>query len=274
MKRFSWSVFSAIVILVISANPVFAAPENNVSAQKTVSASAVAVPAQVSEMGFLISGIARDIPIEQGDVVKAGQTLLVLDTPELQYAVTEAEAGVRAAQAQKDIKSDELIKKYLIYYTPSSVKFRKAKFSVPHEVIDMANFGIQQAQAVMEGAQARLAQGTLTAPFDGTVTSLGVIPGEFVKANRSIVTLATLDNLQFETTDLSERDIPNIHIGDPVNIFIEALNKNIDGKVIGISPKADIVGGDVVYKVTIAPDTQPEGLLWGMTAEVEIQGGK
>jgi multidrug efflux pump subunit AcrA (membrane-fusion protein) len=106
------------------------------------------------------------------------------------------------------------------------------------------------------------------------VTSLGVIPGEFVKANRSVVTLATLDHLQFETTDLSERDIPKVHVGDPVNIFIEALNKNISGKVTGISPKADIVGGDVVYKVIIAPDTQPEGLLWGMTAEVEIQGGK
>jgi hypothetical protein len=37
---------------------------------------------------------------------------------------------------------------------------------------------------------------------------------------------------------------------------------------------ADTVGGDVIFKVTIAPDVQPEGLLWGMTAEVEIQGGK
>jgi RND family efflux transporter MFP subunit len=274
MKRFSWSVFSVIVILVISANPVFAAPGNNVSAQKTVTASAVVVPAQVSEMGLLISGIARDIPVKEGDTVKAGQTLLVLDTPALQYAVTEAEAGVRAAQAQADIRSNEIIKKYLIYFTPYSVKVRKAKFSVPHEVIDMANFGVQQAQAMMESAQAKLAQGTLTAPFDGTVTSIGVIPGEFAKANQSVVTLATLDNLQFETTDLSERDIPNVHIGDPVNIFINALNKNINGKVISISPKADIVGGDVVYKVTIAPDTQPDGLLWGMTADVEIQSGK
>jgi RND family efflux transporter MFP subunit len=283
MKRFYGSIFSVILILVVSTpalawhasvNPAFGAPRNNVSAQKTVTASAVAVPAQVSELGFLISGIAKDIPAKEGDTVKAGQTLLVLDTPELQYAVTEAEAGVRVAQAQKDIKKNELIKKYLIYYTPTSVKVRKAKFSVPPEVIDMANFGVQQAQAVMEGAQAKLAQGTLTAPFDGTVTSLGVIPGEFVKANQSVVTLATLDDLLFETTDLRERDIPNVHVGDPVNIFIEALNKNFDGKVTSISPRANIVGGDVVYKVTIAPDTQPEGLLWGMTAEVEIQSGK
>jgi RND family efflux transporter MFP subunit len=283
MKRFYWSVFSVIVILAVStpalayrpsANPVFAGSNNNVSAQKIVSASAVVVPAQVSELGFLISGIAKDIPVKEGDTVKAGQTLLVLDTPDLQYAVTGAEAGVRAAQAQAGIRSNELIKKYLIYYTPTSVKFRKAKFSVPHEVIDMANLGVQQAQALVESAQAKLAQGTLTAPFDGTVTALAVIPGEFVKANQAVVTLATLDNLQLETTDLSERDIPNVQIGDPANIFIEALNKNISGTVINISPKADIVGGDVVYKVTIAPDTQPDGLLWGMTADVEIQSGE
>jgi RND family efflux transporter MFP subunit len=288
MKQIYGPVFSAILILAVSTNTAFAphvsfqcsgtcgvaAPKNNVSAQRTVTASAEVVPAQVSELGFLISGIARDLPVKEGDAVEAGQTLLVLDTPDLQYAVDEAQAGVRGAQAELDIRNNELIKKYLIYYTPTSVKVRKAKFSVPPEVIDMANFGVQKAQAVMEGAQAKLAQGTLTAPFDGTVTSLGVIPGEFVKANQSVLTLATLDDLQFETTDLSEGDIPNVHIGDPVNIFVEALNENISGKVIRISPKADIVGGDVVYKVTIAPDTQPEGLFWGMTADVEIQSGK
>jgi hypothetical protein len=85
------------------------------------------------------------------------------------------------------------------------------------------------------------------------------------------VILATLNNLQLETTDLSERDITQVKIGAPINIFIEALNEEFPGKVIGISPKADIVGGDVVFKVTIAFDKQPKDLLWGMTAEVTIE---
>ena len=272
MKRFFWSVFSVIIILADSSNPVLAAPKFNVPAQKMVTASAVVVPAQVSELGFLISGMAKEIPVKEGDTVEAGQTLLVLDTPDLQFAVDEAEAGVRAAQAEADIRSNEVIRKITFNYITLRVK--KRKYSVPHEVLDMANFGVQKAQAAMEGAQARLAQGTLLAPFDGTVTSVNVIPGEYVKTDQSVVTLATLDDLQFETTDLSERDIPDVRIGDPVNIFIEALNKNISGKVISISPKADTVGGDVVFKVRIAPDTQPEGLLWGMTADVEIQSGK
>jgi hypothetical protein len=49
------------------------------------------------------------------------------------------------------------------------------------------------------------------------------------------------------------------------------LNTNISGKVIEISPRADTVGGDVVFKLTIAFDKQPESLLWGMTAEVVIE---
>ena len=84
------------------------------------------------------------------------------------------------------------------------------------------------------------------------------------------MTLATLDQLQLETTDLSERDITRVKVSAPVNIFIESLDENFTGEVVSISPKADTVGGDVVFKVTIAFDEQPNRLLWGMTAEVTI----
>jgi RND family efflux transporter MFP subunit len=274
MKRFHWSVFSVTVILTVLVNTVFAAPKNNVSAQKTVTASAIVVPAQVSELGFLIPGMAKDVAVKEGDAVKAGQILMVLDTPDLQFGVTETQASLRAAQAQAEIRSNEIIKKFIIVYRREKILVKKPRLSVPHEVIEMADASIQRAQASVEIAQANLAQGTLTAPFDGIVTSLSVMPGEFVPADQAVITLATLNVLQLETTDLSERDIPNVHIGDPANVFIEALNKNISGKVISVSPRADTVGGDVVFKVTIAPDTQPEGLLWGMTAEVEIQSRK
>jgi hypothetical protein len=40
--------------------------------------------------------------------------------------------------------------------------------------------------------------------------------------------------------------------------------------VVDIAPRADILGGDVVYGVTIALDEQPPGLRWGMSVEVEI----
>jgi RND family efflux transporter MFP subunit len=274
MKRFYRSALSMIVILLSLTTPVFAASGHSVSAQGTVTASAVVVPAEVSELAFLISGIAKEVPVKEGDSVKAGQALIVLNTPNLEYAVTEAQAGLRVAQAQAEIRSNEIIKKYLIIYRRTSITLKKLRLSVPHEVIDMANANVQRAQASVEIARANLAQGTLTAQRDGTIVSLNVIPGEFVQSDQIVATLASLDTLQIETTDLSERDITNVHIGDPATIFIEALNQDVSGKVVRISPMADTVGGDVVFKVTIALDQQPEGLLWGMTAEVEIQSAK
>ena len=272
MKRFSWSVFGVVSLLSVLASPAFAAPTDTVLAQKTVSASAVIVPAQVSDLGFLISGVARDIPVKEGETVEAGETLIVLDTPDLQFAVIEAQAGLRAAQAQAEIRKNESIRKFKIDYTNFTVK--RFWVSAPREVIEIEDARVRSAQASLDFAQANLAQGTLVAPHKGTIASIKVIPGEFVPSDQAVVTLATLDNLQIETTDLRERDIPGVHIGDPVDIFVEALNKNITGKVIGIAPIASAVGGDVVFKVTIASDTQPEGLLWGMTAEVEIKSGE
>ena len=73
MKRFCWSALSLIAILTVLVNPVLAAPNHSVSAQKTVTASAVIVPAQVSELGFLISGIAKEIPVKEGDSVRLGK---------------------------------------------------------------------------------------------------------------------------------------------------------------------------------------------------------
>jgi HlyD family secretion protein len=262
------------VLLFISVDSGFAVSKDHVSAQKTVAASAVIVPAQVSELGFVISGIARDIPVKEGDTVQAGQTLMVLDTPDLQFAVAEAQAGLRITQAELEIRRNEIIKKTIVIYRRTGIFVERLRLRVPHEVLEIANANVQEAQASVEIAQANLAQGTLLAPHAGTIASMNVIPGEFVLSDQAVVTLATLDALQIETTDLHESDIPKVHIGDPANIFVEALNRNISGKVIGISPIASAVGGDVVFKVTIAPDTQPEGLLWGMTAEVEIHRGE
>jgi RND family efflux transporter MFP subunit len=222
----------------------------------------VIVPAHVAEIGFLISGIAREVPVQAGEVVKAGQTLLVLDTPELEYAVIEAQAALRSAQSYAELQKYRRIENRRngrIFYDV-----------IPVEVRQLADARVLQAQVALELAQIDLAEGTLAAPFDGTVTSLRVIPGEFVSSDEATVTLATLDKLQLETTDLSERDIAQVEVGAPVDIFIEALHDNFAGKVVSISPKASTVGGDVVFKATIAFDQQPGALLWGMTAEVTI----
>jgi HlyD family secretion protein len=94
--------------------------------------------------------------------------------------------------------------------------------------------------------------------------------GEMAQAGEVVITLADLAHMKIVTTDLSERDVPSVQIGQAANVYLEALDLTVTGKVVKISPISETVGGDVVYPVTIELDEQPEGLLWGMSAEVEI----
>lgn len=257
MKCTYRSIFlSSFAILALMASPAKAAQDD------LVVASAVVVPAQTWRMSFLSSALVKDVAVEQGDQVSAGQTLVTLNTPELEYNAIAAQEAYRSAQAYAELQRYKRV-----------LDIRKGKKFwdvVPPEVRQRADAQAASAQAAMEAVQAELEQSILLAPQDATVASVNVLPGEFIQQNQTVLTLATLDQLQLETTDLSERDIAKVKVGAPVSIFIESLNESFNGEVISISPIASIMGGDVVFIVTIAFDEQPRGLLWGMTAEVTI----
>jgi multidrug resistance efflux pump len=127
---------------------------------------------------------------------------------------------------------------------------------------------LQQARADLQAAQIRLQQTRLIAPFDGWVTRVDVIAGEYAAPGRTLIVLSDVDHLQVKTTDLSERDVVKIKAGDPATILVDALNQEFKGRVLYISPLAAVLGGDVVYEVTLAFDEQPAGALAGMTADV------
>jgi RND family efflux transporter MFP subunit len=256
MKRLYGSII-LLAILALSAHPVFAAEGGGIVA------SAVVVPARITRLSFLMSALVKEVTVKEGEYVTVGQTLVTLNTPELEYNVLAAQEEYRSRQSYAELQRYKRV-----------LDIRKGKKFwdvVPPEVRQKADAEAASAQAALEFAQASHAQSTLVAPFDANVASVDVAPGEFVQEHQVVITLATLDTLQLETTDLRERDIPKIKINAPVNISIAALNQEFTGKVISISPKADTVGGDVVFKVTIGFNKPPENLFWGMTAEVKIE---
>jgi len=123
----------------------------------------------------------------------------------------------------------------------------------------------------LETAKANFTQTALIAPFDAVVVDVQIQAGQFAQAGQVVIILGDLAHMQIKTTDLSERDVPAVQIGQTANIYVESLDVTVTGKVMAISPISETVGGDVVYPVTLELHEQPKGLLWGMSAEVEIQ---
>ena len=174
----------------------------------------------------------------------AGQTLATLDTVIIEARIAEAEASVVTAETQVS---------YL----------RRVGVGNAYERIDAAQADVDRAQAVVDQLKAQLAQATLTTPISGTVVTVDVAPGETASPGRAIILIADLDHMRIETTDLSERDIPAVQIGQATSVYINALDETFEGKVVDIDRQSETVGGDVTYKVTVELDRQPARLTLG-----------
>ena len=265
MKK-TYLIVAALISLILSACASTSTPttiptvvlDNNNSSSSiplsdanSVSASAVIVPVNDVQLSFSAIGRVTSVDVKVGDKVTAYQTLVTLDTTILEAKVREAEANVLAADAQI---------RYLNRLATDALHFESAQ-------ADLA-----RAQALLDSAKATLlAQSALTAPFAGTIVSVDIAPAETVVPGQVVIVLGDFSKYRVETSDLSERDVPRVQIGQSANVFIEALNEEFPGEVIDIDRISSTLGGDVVYKVTIELDKQPQGLLWGMSADVQIQ---
>jgi RND family efflux transporter MFP subunit len=273
MKPTLWITLlaSAFILVIASCSPAttstpiptISLDTTDTAASSQVKASAVVVPAQESRLSFVISGMVEDVTVAEGDQVQAGQTLVQLDTSELEYDVISAEAALTVAKVDAEMQRQR--EKKFSFQT-----FKFVHVSPPAEKIQEADSKVEQSQFAVEVAKASLAQGTLLAPFGGTVVKVNIAPGEYVQPAQVVIIIVNLEDLQIETTDLSELDVAAVEIGQPATVYVEALDEEFPGEVTSISPISDTIGGDVVFKVTIQLDERPKDLLWGMSADIEI----
>ena len=143
--------------------------------------------------------------------------------------------------------------------------------AIPANATGLKLAQFEQARGNLTAAQNRLDHTRLLAPFAGTVTTINIVAGEYVLPGQTLITMSDVTNLQVETTDLSERDVAKVSVGQNVTVYVEALGKEVNGHVIIISSVADTLGGDVVYKTAIALDEFPEGIRAGMSVTVQYK---
>ena len=137
---------------------------------------------------------------------------------------------------------------------------------------DVYEAGIQQAEATIESAKIALDQTELRAPFAGTIAQLNLKVGEPAPTTQPAVVLADLAGWQIKTDDVTEIKVPDIKVGQPVTIKIDALPEvTLKGEVAEISAVAQVKSGDVVYPVTIKVLENDPQLRWGMTVAVTFE---
>ncbi len=133
--------------------------------------------------------------------------------------------------------------------------------------LELAEAAVQNAEAQLTAAKSALDNLALKAPFDGKVVSNDLEVGEYVTPGGQLVAYGDLSEWQVETTDLTELNIIDIQVGDPVSVSVDAVpGLSMEGEVTGIKSYGENNQGDITYTVYIKLLDPDERLKWNMTA--------
>jgi len=132
---------------------------------------------------------------------------------------------------------------------------------------------LNNANAQVAAAQTALDGYSLQAPFAGTITDVNLSLGQLIGPETWAIQLADLSAWTIETSDLTELEVVNVSVGQPVEIRPDALSGVVlNGVVDAIGQSSKTQGGDVLYTVKIRLTDGDPALRWGMTVEATFVG--
>ena len=230
-------------------------------------------PFQDVDVHAKVAGYIKAIYVDVGTHVKQGQTLAVLEVPELAAQLAGAEAAVRRAneeigRAQGDLeraKSSHAASHLAFKRLSDAAKTREglvaqqelddaqAKDLEAEAQVSSAKASLSAAQQEMEVAQANQKQVAalssytqITAPFSGVVTNRYADTGALVAAGTSsstqatpVVRLAQISTLRL-VLPVPESIAAQIHLNDPVKVHVQALGQDIQGRVSRFADSLDL----------------------------------
>jgi RND family efflux transporter MFP subunit len=230
----------------------------------TLAISGAFKPFQDVDIHAKVAGYIRAIYVDVGSHVKTGQTLAVLEVPELAAQLSGTEAAVQTAaeqirRAQGDLSRAQSSQTavHSAYTRLKQAADSQAGLVAQQEVDDSqakdlagaaqvqsAEAELSAAKHQMESAQANQkeyaalsAYTRITAPFDGVITNRYEDTGALVAAGTSnstqstpVVRLAQISVLRL-VLPIPESIAAQIHLGEPIKVRVQALNQDFVGKV-------------------------------------------
>lgn len=111
----------------------------------------------------------------------------------------------------------------------------------------------------------------ITAPDDGTITSITAVAGERVQAGQVVAHLTNFTNLK-TTVQIDELDIPKVKVGQSTTISVNAFpNQSFTGKVTGIADEGTNTNGVATFNVDCSINNpQSQNLKVGMSTQANI----
>ena len=137
------------------------------------------------------------------------------------------------------------------------------------EALSRASADIAKAQAKLKAAEARIADFTIRAPFDGIVSAVDIVPGEINNASKGIIMTAN-DTYELKIR-IPEIEITHIKVGNTaVASFDAKAEELIPATISFISPLPTLIDGVSYFEAFLTINTIPPWMRTGLNADVDI----
>lgn len=190
-----------------------------------------------------------ELLVEEGDTVRAGQTLLLLEDEAQRTALRRVESQLDRSRLEYE-RQKRLFEQDLI----------------SEQAYNQARYDTEQLELALEDAERELSYATVLAPISGVVTERLVNVGDHVETHAKLFQIVDFDSIVARVF-VPERQLPGLFVGQPARVLAQSLAGSRQARVERISPVVDPRSGTV--KVTLdIPGNQ--GLLPGMYVEVDL----
>lgn len=258
-------------------------------------------PFQDVDVHAKVAGYIKAIYVDVGTHVKQGQTLAILEVPELAAQLAGADAAVRRADeeigralgdldraksshaaahsASKRLSDAAKTREGLVAQqelddaqakdlgSEAQVSSANAALSAAHQALEVAEANQKQAQALSDYTR-------ITAPFAGVITMRYADTGALVAAGTSsttqatpVVRLAEISVLRL-VLPVPESVAAQIHFHDPVQVHVQALGEDIQGRVSRFADALDLETRTMETEIDC--ENRDGRLMPGMYTESEI----
>lgn len=203
-------------------------------------------------LSFKTGGLIKQIKVEEGDEVTAGQVLAMLDLEEIDAQQKRAASNYERAAADLErfskLYDDELV----------SLQVK------------------QNAQSANDAAQAELQivdfnkkLSVIRAPVDGRILMRYVESNELLQPGQAVFLLASRKQGAVVRVGLIDQDIVRVVVGDPASITLDAYpGRTFQGKVSEVALSTGSASG--TFEIEVVIESHRLTLRSGLIARVEI----
>lgn len=187
----------------------------------------VSYPGEDLQVGTDLGGTLVQVAVEEGQRVRRGQLLALVDPRRDEAALREARARLRELQADLAFQEAEQRRQEALH--GQGIASRQALDQARTQA-DLARARQDAAAASTERLGVTVAKLRILAPIDGTVLTRSAQAGETVAAGAPLLRLARTDRLRIEA-EIDEFDIAHIHPGLAVGIRADGQERRWRGRV-------------------------------------------